>query len=51
MVGGFRCRFLFQNKRVRYKIIAVEAEGAPALAESLKADRLVRLDKIDLRMV
>ncbi|MBK7807784.1 MAG: threonine ammonia-lyase [Saprospiraceae bacterium] len=37
----------FKQKSTATKIIAVEAEGAPALAESLKADRLVRLDKID----
>lgn len=37
----------FKQKSPATKIIAVEAEGAPALAESLKADRLVRLDKID----
>ncbi|MBK9737273.1 MAG: threonine ammonia-lyase IlvA [Saprospiraceae bacterium] len=29
------------------KIIAVEAEGAPALARSMEANALVRLDKID----
>jgi len=29
------------------KIIAVEAEGAPALAESMKENKLIRLEKID----
>lgn len=37
----------FRQKSPDTKIIAVEAEGAPALAESLKAGRLVRLEKID----
>lgn len=37
----------FRQKSPGTKIIAVEAEGAPALAESLKANQLVQLDKID----
>jgi len=37
----------FRQKSPVTKIIAVEAEGAPALAESLKAGHLVKLDKID----
>lgn len=37
----------FRQKSPVTKIIAVEAEGAPALSESLKAGHLVKLDKID----
>ena len=37
----------FKQKSPGTKIIAIEAEGAPALAESLKAGHLVHLDKID----
>lgn len=37
----------FKQVSPNTKIIAVEAEGAPALARSLEAKSLVRLDKID----
>ena len=37
----------FKNVSPATKIIAVEAEGAPALARSMEANTLVRLDKID----